>query len=200
MIRFLDVIFSIVLLILLSPVLLLVCVWNLLTGEGEVFYRQLRAGQNGRHFHILKFATMIKNSPKIGSKLFVEKNDIRLLPLGSFLRRSKINELPQLLNVLKGEMSLVGFRPLVPETFARANVASKCAAYSMLPGLTGVASIINRNEEQDLAGVADREQVYFEVILPKKTELDDWWAEHCCVKSYVLILTLTAISMNPELD
>ena len=93
--------------------------WNVLTGEHEIFYKQTRIGKNGKQFEIIKFATMLKNSSELGTGGFTEFNDSRFLPLGSFMRKTKINELPQLLNILRGEMSLVGFRPLAKVSFDR---------------------------------------------------------------------------------
>ena len=93
-IRSFDLLFSFALLILLFPLLLLVCLWNVLTGEHEIFYKQTRVGKNGKQFEIIKFATMLKNSSKLRAGGFTELNDSRFLPLGSFMRKTKINELP----------------------------------------------------------------------------------------------------------
>ena len=105
--RFFDFILSLIAIIFLSPLLLFITIILRFSGEKEVFFLQNRVGKNGHLFKIIKFATMFKNSPNIGSGTITIKNDPRILPLGYFLRKSKINELPQLFNILKGEMSLI---------------------------------------------------------------------------------------------
>jgi lipopolysaccharide/colanic/teichoic acid biosynthesis glycosyltransferase len=116
--RILDVIFAGLGMLFLSPLLLPIAFILKATGEGEVFYIQTRIGKNGSLFGLLKFATMLKDSPNIGSGEITIHNDPRVLPLGKFLRKSKINELPQLWNILIGDMSVVGPRPMVPNKYA----------------------------------------------------------------------------------
>lgn len=195
MIRFFDLLFSFFLLILLFPLLLLVCIWNVLTGEHEIFYKQIRIGKNGKQFEIIKFATMLKNSSELGTGGFTEFNDSRFLPLGSFMRKTKINELPQLLNILRGEMSLVGFRPLTKGSFNRVLDIGDKTTYSNMPGITSPASIFLRNEEQILMKVEDKQKYYDEHILPFKVSLDEWWAKNNSVFNYFAILFLTALSL-----
>src|SRR3954468_1176675 len=115
--RFFDIVFASLALLLLTPLLLPIAVILRLTGEGYVFYYQRRIGYRNKYFDIIKFATMLKNSPNMGTGSITLRNDPRLLPLGKFLRITKINELPQVLNVLNGDMSIVGPRPLVDKTF-----------------------------------------------------------------------------------
>jgi len=194
-IRFFDLLFSFFLLILLFPLLLLVCIWNVLTGEHEIFYKQIRIGKNGKQFEIIKFATMLKNSSELGTGGFTEFNDSRFLPLGSFMRKTKINELPQLLNILRGEMSLVGFRPLTKGSFNRVLDIGDKTTYSNMPGITSPASIFLRNEEQILMKVEDKQKYYDEHILPFKVSLDEWWAKNNSVFNYFAILFLTALSL-----
>lgn len=197
MIRFFDVAFSSILLIILSPVIITISVWNLMTGENRVFYFQSRVGKNGHILNIIKFATMLENSPNMGARGFTENNDPRFLPLGKFLRKTKLNELPQLVNVLKGEMSLVGFRPLTPESYATAVKLAPLYCYDTQPGITSLASIYFRNEETELAGIerALRQKHYDEVILPKKVALDVWWKSNRCKHNYFAILILTAFCL-----
>lgn len=195
MIRFFDLLFSFFLLILLFPLLLLVCIWNVLTGEHEIFYKQTRIGKNGKQFEIIKFATMLKNSSELGAGGFTEFNDSRFLPLGSFMRKTKINELPQLLNILRGEMSLVGFRPLAKASFNRVLEIGDKTTYSNMPGITSPASIFLRNEEQILMKVEDKQKYYDEHILPFKLSLDEWWSKNNSVFNYFAILFLTALSL-----
>ena len=117
MIRFFDIIFSSLALIIFLPIFTLVAVLLRFTGEGEVFYVQQRIGFNGREFGLLKFATMLKDSPNMLGGDITIKNDPRVLPIGRFLRLTKINELPQLINVISGSMSLIGPRPLTKKCF-----------------------------------------------------------------------------------
>src|SRR6185369_2253365 len=116
--RFLDIFLSALALIVLSPLLVPIVIALRLTGEGEVFFIQSRVGRGGRMFGLYKFATMLKNSPNMGTGTVTLSGDPRILPLGKFLRKTKINELPQLLNILKGDMSIVGPRPQTQRCFA----------------------------------------------------------------------------------
>ncbi len=117
--RFFDIVFSLIALLLLSPVLVPIIILLLLTGEHEVFYRQDRVGYKNKIFRIWKFATMLKNSPNMGHGDMTMRGDSRITPVGKFLRQSKINELPQLINILTGDMSFVGPRPLMKVGFDR---------------------------------------------------------------------------------
>ena len=197
MIRFFDITFSLILLASLSPIIILIAVWNLMTGENKVFYFQKRVGRNGKVFSIIKFATMLKDSPNMGARGFTETNDPRLLPLGRFLRKTKLNELPQLVNVLKGEMSLVGFRPLTVESYSTAIKLAAENTYDTKPGITSPASIYFRNEETLLARIDStlRQKYYDEIILRKKVTLDDWWKKNKSTYNYFAILTLTAFCL-----
>ncbi len=194
-IRIFDLLISSVLLTVLSPVFLVVCAWNLATGEHEIFFRQIRVGKRGVRFKILKFATMVKNSPELGSGGFTEKDDPRLLPLGAFMRKTKINELPQLVNVLRGEMSLVGFRPLTEQSFKRVLELGGGPNYAVAPGITSLASVFLRNEEELLMGVLDKQSYYDKRILPLKVSLDEWWAKNIGIFNYFAILILTGLSL-----
>ncbi|MDB3936570.1 sugar transferase [bacterium] len=197
MIRFFDITFSLVVLVLLSPIIISIAVWNLITGENNVFYFQKRVGRNGQVFSIIKFATMLKDSPNMGARGFTETNDPRLLPLGGFLRKTKLNELPQLINVLKGEMSLVGFRPLTLESYSTAIKLASENTYDTKPGITSPASIYFRNEETLLAQIDStlRQKYYDEIILRKKVILDDWWKTNKSTFNYFAVLTLTAFCL-----
>ena len=123
--RFFDVFLSSIALIFLSPLLLPIIIILKLTGEGEVFFMQERIGRNGRLFKLIKFATMLKNSPNLGTGTVTMKHDPRILPVGKFLRKTKINELPQLLNILLGDMSVVGPRLLQLKHLALTQVIHK---------------------------------------------------------------------------
>src|SRR5574344_1953319 len=116
--RLMDITLSGFALLVLLPLLIPVCIGLLLTGEHQVFYFQQRIGRRNKKFGIWKFATMLKNSPNLAGGLHTTRGDPRVLPFGRFLRQTKINELPQLINILKGDMSIVGPRPLVDKTFS----------------------------------------------------------------------------------
>ena len=123
--RILDFTLSLIAILILSPFIVPIILILRFTGEGEVFYLQKRIGKGGVEFGLLKFATMLKNSPKIGAGEITLKNDPRVLPLGRFLRKTKLNELPQLINILTGDISIVGPRPMVPNTFSKYSEESK---------------------------------------------------------------------------
>ena len=117
LIRFLDLLMASLAILLLVPILFPVALVLKFTGEGEIFFRQFRVGRGGTHFTLYKFATMLKDSPNIGTGTITMTNDPRVLPFGRYLRKTKINELPQLLNVVFGDMSIIGPRPLTPQNF-----------------------------------------------------------------------------------
>ena len=146
--RLIDLFISIIALILLTPLFLIVSIILKLTGEGEVFYLQERLGFHNKKFNIIKFATMIKNSPNIGTGSLTLRNDPRVLPFGKFLRKSKINELPQIFNVIIGNMSIVGPRPQMQVDFDKFPTAKRNEIYKSKPGITGIGSIIFRDEEK----------------------------------------------------
>lgn len=147
MTRFFDIFFSALALVFLFPLLLLVIVVLKLTGEGEIFYKQERVGQYGKKFGIWKFATMLKNSPNMQNAYITTHGDPRVLPVGRFLRKSKINELPQLINVFIGDISLVGPRPQVEAHLEMYPKEYLQDILSIKPGLTGIASLFFRDEE-----------------------------------------------------
>ena len=190
--RFFDLAFAAVLLLLLTPLLLPVMLLLRFTAEGEVFYRQKRVGRNNALFGIWKFATMLKNSPNIGSGSLTLRNDPRVTPVGRYLRRSKINELPQLLNVLSGEMSFVGPRPQMPVDFELYAPEVKAALAQIKPGITGIGSIVFRDEERLLSqpGIAPREY-YAKVIAPYKGALELWYLKRRSLWTDFLLLLLT---------
>lgn len=190
-IRIFDILLSLVALSLLSPVLIPVVLLLRTTGEGEVFYKQKRIGRGGQEFDLFKFATMLKNSPNIGSGTLTVKDDPRILPVGKFLRKSKINELPQLLNILLGDMSVIGPRPMTEQTFSAYSSASQEAIKSVRPGLSGVGSIIFRGEEDMLGGMADPTLFYHQEIGPYKGALEEWYVNKVSIYLYFLSIFLT---------
>jgi len=178
--RLLDITVSITTLIILLPIFIPVIIILRFSAEGEVFYFQERYGIYNSRFQIWKFATMLKNSMDIGTGSITLKNDPRVTKIGSFLRRTKINELPQIINILKGDISLVGPRPLVTKTFTAYNVDVQSKIYNVKPGLTGIGSIIFRDEESIISAVTDESphEFYKRVIAPYKGELEIWYQEH----------------------
>ena len=152
LIRFFDVVLSCLALIVLSPLLIPIVLFLKFSGEGEIFFLQERVGKNREMFKLFKFATMLKDSPSMGTGTVTMKNDPRVLPAGKFLRKTKINELPQLLNVFIGHMSLVGPRPQAPRCFDAFPVESQDIIVQVKPGLSGIGPIVFRGEEDILEG------------------------------------------------
>jgi lipopolysaccharide/colanic/teichoic acid biosynthesis glycosyltransferase len=191
--RFLDVIISSIGLTILMPLFIPVVIILRLTGEGEIFYFQSRVGLNNKNIKIYKFATMLKNSEQIGSGIYTAKNDSRILPFGNFLRKSKINELPQIINILTGDISLVGPRPLIKRTFDLYSDFGRNKISSIKPGLTGVGSIVFRNEEELLASTdMELEEFYKRFITPHKEELELWYITNKSMFIDIKIIFLTA--------
>ena len=178
--RLLDLVVSLVSLIILLPVFIPIIIILKFTAEGEIFYFQERIGLNNSRFQIWKFATMLKNSMDMGSGSITLQNDFRVTKIGVFLRKTKINELPQIINILKGDISLVGPRPLVDKTFSAYNEKVQSKIYNVKPGLTGIGSIIFRDEESIISAVTDEDphDFYKRVIAPYKGELEMWYQEN----------------------
>jgi lipopolysaccharide/colanic/teichoic acid biosynthesis glycosyltransferase len=189
--RLFDIIFSGLALIMLSPLLIPIAIVLKFSGEGEVFFAQQRVGLNGKMFDLLKFATMLKDSPHIGTGTVTVKNDPRILPIGQFLRKSKINELPQLLNILFGDMSIVGPRPQAPRCFEAFTADVQSQIVKVRPGLSGIGSIIFRDEENLLHGASDPVIFYDKVIAPYKGELEKWYIDNQSLTNYFLIIFAT---------
>jgi lipopolysaccharide/colanic/teichoic acid biosynthesis glycosyltransferase len=189
--RIFDIFFSALALVVLSPLLLPIAIVLRLTGEGEIFFLQSRVGQGGKQFNLYKFATMLKNSPSIGTGTVTVKNDPRILPMGHFLRKTKINELPQLLNILFGHMSVIGPRPQTQRCFEAFTAASQAAIIQVRPGLSGIGSIIFRDEENLLHGQTDSVRFYDEVIAPYKGALEEWYVVHQGLWTYFMLIGLT---------
>ena len=190
--RFLDVVLSFLALVVLAPFLLPVVVILRFTGEGEVFYIQERAGRGGNSFGLYKFATMLKNSPNIGAGEITVRGDPRVLPFGKFLRKIKLNELPQLWNIFIGDMSVVGPRPMVLNTYALYPAEARRKLNTIRPGLTGIGSIVFRDEERYLADRDEPMEFYREHIIPYKSDLELWFVENNTLWLYIKIIFVTA--------
>jgi lipopolysaccharide/colanic/teichoic acid biosynthesis glycosyltransferase len=193
MIRIFDILLSLFGLVVFLPFGIVIALILKFTGEGEIFYRQERLGKGQKPFGVLKFATMVKNSPNMGSGDVTVQNDPRVLPFGNFLRKTKLNEVPQLWNIFVGDMSFVGPRPQTPKNFEYFPPEGKTIIASLTPGLTGIGSIVFRDEESIVAA-ADKplERVYHEDIGPYKAELEKWYAEHRNILNYWLLILVTA--------
>ena len=164
--RIFDIIVALILLIIISPVLLIVALAVALDSPGGVFYRQVRVTQYGKEFRIHKFRTMVSGADKIGSLVTVGA-DARITKVGAFLRKYRIDELPQLIDVLQGNMSFVGTRPEVPKYVNKYSKEMK--ATLLLPaGITSEASICYKDEAELLEGAEDVDKVYVEQVLPGK--------------------------------
>ncbi|WP_297485357.1 sugar transferase [Sulfurimonas sp.] len=167
--RIFDFIAAFIGIIILSPILVLIAVWIKFSSKGPLFYIQKRVGKDFKEFDIYKFRSMVVDADKIGPSV-TSGDDPRITEVGRFIRKTKIDELPQLLNVLKGDMSLVGPRPEVMQFVAKKRDEYK-KVLSVRPGITDNAAIEFRNEETIMNIYEDKEKTYLEIILPKKIEL-----------------------------
>ncbi|RMH61538.1 MAG: sugar transferase [Zetaproteobacteria bacterium] len=190
--RLFDLLFTIPGLILVFPLFLFIALWIKLDSPGPIFFRQERVGFGGRPFMILKFRTMVMNAESIGPKV-TSDGDPRITRSGRWLRKYKLDELPQLINVLKGEMSLVGPRPEVPEYVAHYPADVREQVLSVPPGITDFAAIEFRDENTMLEHAADPQRTYLERILPIKLKLYlKYVRERSLWTDFVLILRTMA--------
>ena len=189
--RFFDIIFSGVALVIFSPLFVLLIIILRITGEGEVFFKQNRVGFGRNNFKLYKFATMLKDSPNIGTGTVTVKNDPRVLPIGAFLRKTKINELPQLINVFKGDMSVIGPRPQTKRCFDAFPLLIQNEITKVRPGLSGIGSIIFRNEEEMMSEKDNPDEFYDEVIMPYKGSLENWYVSKQNIGTYTILIFLT---------
>ena len=179
--RIIDVLLSLLALLVLLPLFLPTVIILLLTGEHKVFYLQTRVGYKNKNFKIIKFATMLSNSANMGSGSLTLRNDPRVLPFGTFLRKTKINELPQILNIIIGDLSIVGPRPQMQVDFVKYSQEVQKKIYNVRPGLTGIGSIVFRDEESLISDASQNENphdFYKRVIAPYKGELEIWYQQH----------------------
>ncbi len=190
--RLIDFFSALTALLVLSPLLVLVAILLRLTGEGEVFFRQNRVGYRGKEFGLLKFSTMLKDSPNLGTGTITVTDDPRVLPVGKFLRSTKINELPQLFNIVEGKMSLIGPRPQTQRCFNAFPESAQSEIIQIRPGLSGVGSIAFRAEERMMADAHDADRLYDEVIMPYKGLLEKWYVSNQSLKNYFLLIFITA--------
>ena len=189
MIRLLDIIFSTLGIIILLPLFIIICLIIKADSKGGCFYIQERIGKDGKPFGIYKFRTMRSGADSAGL-LTIGTNDKRITRVGSFLRKTKIDELPQLWNVLKGEMSIVGPRPEV-EKYVLLYTEEQRRVLSVRPGITDYASIEYVNENEILSQANDPDRAYIEEVMPHKIKLSMRYLEHYCVSEYLKIIFLT---------
>jgi lipopolysaccharide/colanic/teichoic acid biosynthesis glycosyltransferase len=194
--RLLDIIVSGAVLLILSPLLIVVIIVLKLTGEREAFYFQDRVGFLGETIKVTKFVTMVKNAPNLGTGDITVANDPRVLPVGKFLRKSKLNEVPQFWDVLVGKLSLVGWRPLMPQGFAEYPDWVQKKIVQVRPGLTGIGSLVFRDEESIISRAQregrDLRGCYREDIMPFKGELESWYVDHASIWTDCKIMFSTA--------
>jgi lipopolysaccharide/colanic/teichoic acid biosynthesis glycosyltransferase len=191
--RLFGIFLALIALIVLSPLLIPVCIGLLFTGEHYVFYFQKRIGYKNRYFKIWKFATMLRASPGLGTGSITLKNDWRLTPMGKYLRATKINEVPQLVNILLGDMSIVGPRPLMEVDFLKLSKELQATFYNARPGLTGIASVIFRDEQKYYSNTdLDPHEFDKKFILPYKGELEIWYQKHLSLYTDLMLIFLTA--------
>ncbi len=189
--RFFDILFSGIALLSLILLFVPIAIILRLTGEGEVFFLQERIGKSGKKFKLFKFATMVKNSPNIGTGTVTMRGDPRVLPVGAFLRKTKINELPQLLNIFFGDMSVIGPRPLTSQTFGAYSESTQLLISQVRPGLSGIGSIIFRGEEEIMHGASASVDFYANIIAPYKGALEEWFVVNKSLYIYFLAIFMT---------
>ena len=189
--RFFDIFFSGLAIIAFLPFLLPVMIILRATGEGEIFFRQERVGLHGKTFQLYKFATMLKNSPNIGTGTVTVANDPRVLPFGLILRKTKINELPQLINIFIGDMSVIGPRPQTQRCFDSFPEHCRRIIMQIRPGLSGLGSVVFRGEETLMHGHEDPEYFYDQVIMPYKGRIETWYAQNKNLWTYFLLIIIT---------
>ena len=189
--RFFDIVFSGLTLLALSPLLAPIVIILKCSGEGEVFFLQERIGKEGAVFKLFKFATMLKDSPNLGTGTVTMRGDPRVLPVGKFLRKTKINELPQVLNIFFGDMSVIGPRPLTAQTFGSYSDSTQAVIKQVRPGLSGVGSIIFRGEEDIMHGATASVDFYDNVIAPYKGALEEWFVSNKNLYIYFMAIFTT---------
>jgi len=187
---------ALIAMIILSPLLIPIAIALKFTGEGYIWYFQERVGYKNEPFNIWKFATMLKDSPNMKGGLITTTKDPRLTPMGPFLRKSKINELPQLINILIGDMSIVGPRPVMKKSFEQYSPDVQKVIYNVKPGLTGIGSIIFRDEEEMITKVknegGDTWAFYTQQIYPYKGAVEKWYQENQSLYTDFMIIFITA--------
>ena len=187
--RITDLIFAVILLVVLIIPIIIIAVAVKATSKGPVFYRQVRVTTYGKNFKILKFRTMVENADKIGS-LVTTDSDSRVTKVGRFLRKYRLDELPQIFNVLSGSMSVVGTRPEVPK-YVEQYKPEYLATLLIPAGITSLASIMYKDEEKLLSSEQDVDKVYIEKILPEKMKYNLQYTENFGFRSDLKLMLKT---------
>jgi lipopolysaccharide/colanic/teichoic acid biosynthesis glycosyltransferase len=191
--RLFDILFSLLILIIIFPFCLPLIILLKFSGEGKIFYIQDRVGRHKATFGLIKFATMLENSSNLPGGDVTTANDPRVLPMGKFLRKTKINELPQFINILKGDMSVVGPRPTTFKNYSYYSDDIQFKIWNLKPGITGIGSIVFRDEEYFLRqSKKDAITCYKEDIAPYKGELEVWYAER---RNFILDISLIFVTI-----
>lgn len=191
--RIIDLLLSVLAFILISPIFffLILLLWAI--GEHEIFYLKTRLGYHNKPFKMIKFATMVKNSLEIGTGSLTLRNDPRITKVGSFLRKTKLNELPQIINVILGHMSIVGPRPQMMVDFMKFPDRDRETLFLVKPGITGIGSIIFRDEEGWISGATgDKHEFYKQNIAPYKGQLELWYRKRLSFRTDFILIFLTA--------
>lgn len=196
--RIFDITFSLLAIIFFLPLFIIISLILKMTGEGEILFFQKRVGINSEPFYVWKFVTMVKDSPNIGTGTLTISDDPRILPFGKILRKSKINELPQLFNILKGDMSIIGPRPITFDTYENYSTSTRSSIYSNKPGLSGIGSVVFRNEESFLKDL-DSRNLYSSLIGPYKEDLEIWYHNNKSISLYFFLIIATIwVLIRPE--
>ncbi len=191
-----DIIVALIVLFVVFVPFILIVLALKFSAEGEVFYRQSRIGRFGKPFGILKFATMLKDSPNMTTGHITVRRDPRVTPIGHYLRITKLNEFPQILNILGGTMSWVGPRPLVPRALAAYTDTGRESILTATPGITGIGSLAFRDEEGILERIGgDPSVVYQTIIAPHKEALELWYINHRSLVVDFKLVVLTALAV-----
>lgn len=196
--RLMDILIALIALTILAIPFLIIIIVLKCTGEHDVWYLQERIGFRGRTFRVFKFVTMRVGSEFTGNKDITVRNDPRVLPVGRVLRKTKLNELPQVINVLIGDMSIVGWRPLVPAGFNDYSKHVQENIVKVQPGITGIGSIVFRDEEAIVTSAFEDDgfelrSVYRNHIMPYKGALELWYADHVSMWLDIKIIVATAL-------
>lgn len=191
--RIFDIVVSLIILIVLSPVFLILCIAIKVDSKGPIMFRQIRVTQYGREFRIFKFRTMVNNAERIGAQVTV-KNDSRVTKVGKVLRKCRLDEIPQLFNIIYGDMSFVGTRPEVVKFVDQ--YTDKMMATLLLPaGVTSEASIVYKDEEKILTKASDADKTYVDVVLPEKMKYNLRSIEELSILGEIRTMVSTVLAM-----
>ena len=189
-----DLVLALIATVFLSVILVPVAIILKFTGERDVFYCQERIGYKNKTFKIWKFATMLRDSPNMGTGSLTVREDPRVTKIGRYLRITKINEMPQLINIFNGTMSIVGPRPQMRVDFEVYSEDIKSIIYNVKPGITGIGSIVFRDEEKLMSNIDEPIHSYYaEVIAPYKGQLELWYQRNASTSTDLLIILSTAL-------